>query len=276
MSDLAPASAPAEAHVAVPDPTTPTPAPAPAAEPAKGASATSEQPPASAAEPEATPPEPTEERKPKGRWQERVDQLTARNTSLRAQLEIANRQLQELNRPLQPPDPQNWDATEAHRTRTVYREQRAEEIAQNAQALAQQLAYTRFETFETKLADAADRIKDIETIKHQFYHTVPIGDVAADVLAGSAYAADVTAHLVRNPSLAQRFARMTPTDQVAEIGRLTGMYEARASDPPVRRVTQAPAPPPTIGGGAPSAAKAPEDMSVAEMQALLFGNGRRR
>jgi len=275
MTDLAPAEAPASVQVPIPNSDTPTPAPAPAPEPAKGASAPSEQPPATATEPEAPPQEPNEERKPKGRWQERVDQLTARNTSLRAQLEAANRQLQELNRPLQPPDPQNWDATEAHRTRSVIREQRAEEVQQNAQIIAQQLAQTRFETFETKLADAADRIKDIETVKQQFYSSIPITEFAADVLAESAHAADVTAHLVRNQADAQRFARMNPAQQVAEIGRLSGIYEARASAPQVRRVSQAPAPPPTIGGGAPSAAKSPDDMSVAELQAILYP-GRKR
>lgn len=267
MLDNTPAAAPAEAQVAIPNSNTPTPAPAPAPEPAKGASATSEQPPATATEPEAPPQEPNEERKPKGRWQERVDQLTARNTSLRAQLEAANRQLQELNRPLQPPDPQNWDATEAHRTRSVIREQRAEEVQQNAQIIAQQLAQTRFETFETKLADAADRIKDIETIKQQFYSSIPITEFAADVLAESAHAADVTAHLVRNPADAQRFARMNPAQQVAEIGRLSGIYEARASAPQVRRVSQAPPPPPQIGGGSSPGAPDIEKMSMAQYEA---------
>lgn len=275
MSDQTPAEAPASVQVSIPNSDTPTPAPAPAEEPAKGASATSEQPPAPATEPEAPPQDQNAERKPKGRWQERVDQLTARNTSLRAQLEAATRQLQELNRPLQEPDPQNWDATEAHRLRSIMREERATEVTQNAQQIAHQLAQTRFETFETKLADAADRIKDIDTVRQQFYSSIPITDPAADVLAESAHAADVTAHLVRNPADAQRFARMTPAQQVAEIGRLSGIYEARASAPPVRRVSQAPAPPPTIGGGAPSAAKSPQEMSVAEMQALLYG-GRKR
>lgn len=270
MLDNAPAEAPASVQVPIPNSNTPTPAPAPAPEPAKGASAQSEQPPATATEPEAPPQEPNEERKPKGLWQHRVDTLTARNTALRAQLEAANRQLQELSRPLQPPDPQNWDATEAHRTRSVIREQRAEEVQQNAQIIAHQLAQTRLETFETKLADAADRIKDIETVKQTFYNTVPITEFAADVLAESAHAADVTAHLVRNQADAQRFARMNPAQQVAEIGRLSGIYEARASAPQVRRVSQAPAPPPTIGGGAPSAAKSPDDMSVAELQAILY------
>lgn len=275
MSDQTPAEASASVQVPIPNSDTPTPAPAPAEEPAKGASATSEQPPAPATEPEAPPQDQNAERKPKGRWQERVDQLTARNTSLRAQLEAATRQLQELNRPLQEPDPQNWDATEAHRLRSIMREERATEVTQNAHQIAHQLAQTRLETFETKLADAADRIRDIETVKQQFYSSIPITDPAADVLADSAHAADVTAHLVRNQADAQRFARMTPAQQVAEIGRLSGIYEARASAPPVRRVSQAPAPPPTIGGGAPSAAKSPQEMSVAEMQALLYG-GRKR
>ena len=253
----------------VPDSNTPqTPVPAPAPEPAKDASAPSEQAPATP-EPDADPQKP-DEKKPKGRWSERVDQLTAKNHQLRAQLEIANRQLGELMKPLQAPDPANWEATEQHRLRSIMREERAQDVHQQAQTLQQQAAQTRLETFETKLMDAADRIKDIDQVREKFYQTVPITEFAADVLAESEHAADVTAHLVRNPDLAARFARMHPAQQVAEIGRLSGIYEARASAPPVRRVSQAPAPPPTLGGGAPATARSPEDMSVDQLQALFY------
>lgn len=273
MADTIPVPAEAVAQVPVQNSITPPPSPEPKADAPKpaDASATSEQPKAPT-EPEAPQTEQKSEEKPKSRVQERIDQLTAQRRAAEARAAIAERRLAEVMQPLQAPDPADFDAQNAHQIRSALRSEKAQDLHQEMQVAAQEAFTLRKSTFEAKLDDAAERIPDIASIRDQFYRGVAISEPAADVLASSDKAAEITAFLVRNPAEAQRIASLHPQWQAVEIARLEGRVTPA---PQVRRVSQAPAPPPTIGGGAPSATKAPEDMSVAEMQAVLYG-GRRK
>lgn len=273
MADTIPVPAEAGAQVPVPNSPTPPPSPEPKADAPQpaDASAMSEQPKAPT-EPEAPQtPEQKQDEKPKSRVQERIDQLTAQRRTAEARAQFAERRLAELMQPIHPPDPHDFDAQNAHQIRSAIRQEKAQDLHQEMQVAAQEAFTARRSTYEAKLDDAAERIPDIASIRDTFYRSVAISEPAADVLASSDKAAEITAFLVRNPAEAQRISSLHPQWQAVEIARL----EARvAPAPQVRRVSQAPAPPPTIGGGSPSSAKSPADMSVAEMQAFLYGNRR--
>ncbi len=238
------------------------------------ASATSEQPKAPG-EPEAPqkPEKPKADDKPKSRVQPGADRPAKKHSGARAEVPRTVCRASPRGAACSPstrPDPQ---ATSTRRMRLrsshAIRQERPRTCTRTSAAPAARGSRTRVsDVRDAKLDDAAERIPDIASIRETFYRSVAISEPAADVLASSDKAAEITAFLVRNPAEAQRISSLHPQWQAVEIARL----EARvAQAPQVRRVSQAPAPPPTIGGGSPSSAKSPADMSVAEIQALLYG-----
>lgn len=262
MSDLNPVAAlEPSTQVPIPDTQT-TPSPEPKADAPKpdDASAASEKPKAPT-EPEAPQKPDKDDSKPRRSVQERIDQLTAQRRAAEARAQIAERRLAELQRPLQQPDPSDYDATNAHQIRTAIREERRQDLQQEYMQAAQQAFEVRKATFETKLDAAKERIPDIAEIRDTFYRTVPIGNEAAHVLAESEKAAEITAFLVKNPAEAMRIADLPPQWQAVEIARLEGRV---SQAPPVKRVSQAPEPPPILGGGSPAAARDPADMDMSQ------------
>lgn len=271
MTDLAPAEAPASVQVPIPNSNTPTPSPEPKADAPPSADASASEQPKAPTEPEATQDAKPDERPKGNRVQERIDQLTAQRRAAEARAAIAERRLAELMQPVNPPDPNDYDAHNAHQIETVLRKQKAEDLHAEIQAAARESFVARKSAYEAKIAVAEERIPDIQKSRAVFYQ-MPFSSEAADVVAESPKAAEITHYLANNFDEAERILALPAHKQAIEFARL----EARvAPAPQARRVSQAPAPPPTIGGGAPSAAKSPNDMSVAELQAILYP-GRKR
>ncbi len=238
--------------------------PAPAATPTEAAKPAEQTP--KAAQPEVPKPE-GDDQEPKGRWSQRVSQLTAQKHHLSAQLAAAQQKISELSRPIEAPDPNNYDAHQAHQFRQVLREENRTSAITEVQQLQQQAAVTRAAVFEAKISAAADRIPDIAQAKQSFY-AMPFADAACDVIAESDKAPEITHYLARNVDEAGRIAALPPFMQALEIAKLEGRL---SSAPAVKRVSQAPNPPPTLGGGAPAAAKAPSDMSMDDFAPWLLG-----
>lgn len=247
----------------------PTDTPAPSAEPKADApkpadaSAPSDKPKAPT-EPEAKPDE-----KPKSRFQDRIDRITAEKHAAIARAAAAERRVQELMKPMQAPDPNDFDAQNAHQIRQAIKTERAEDLRQEAENAAQMAFEARRNQYLTRIEDARERIPDIDAVVQTFGQQVAISHFAAETLAESEKAAEITAYLAKNPAEIQRFNAMHPVAQAVEIARLEGRV-ATAAQATMRRVSQAPEPPPTIGGGIPATARSPEDMSVAQLQGILY------
>ena len=94
---------------------------------------------------------------------------------------------------------------------------------------------------------------------------------AAGAMVRSDQSAAILYHLGKNPDFAARVARMTPDQQVMQIGRIEGIVssQAPAPKPQKQKVSNAPPPPTTTTGGT-SRGKDPTDpsMSMDEFVAL--------
>lgn len=248
---------PAASTPALPAPPAPTIETTPAPSAAAPAEQVKTEPGEPAAEPEAGQGE-KDEQKPKSRFQERIDRLTAEKRDAEARARAAEERLTKLQQPLEVPNRElTFDEQEALRVRQVFRQERADDFASEAQESAARAGQARQQMFEAKIEAVADRMPDL---KEKFY-SVPCSQFAADFIAESERAAEIAYFLGSNPQEANRIARLPDTRQAVELARLEGKLQAA---PQVRKTSAAPNPPPMVGGGASPGPKDPADMSAGE------------
>lgn len=252
----APASTPAPAQ-----PTTEQKTPAPsAAEPAEQVQTEPGQP--SADTQDEGQGEDQEKSKPKHRWQDRVDRLTAQKHALTAENEALKAELDRLRKPIQAPIDRelSFEEQEALRLRQVVREERADEIEAEIRLRESRAADVRGQMLKEKVEAAAERIPDIS--EKVFDPTLPITPFAAEFISESDKGAEVAYYLASNRNEASRIAGLPVTQQAVELARLEARLNAA---PQVRKVSQAPTPPPMVGGGQTAPLeKLPSEMSMAE------------
>jgi hypothetical protein len=200
-----------------------------------------------------------DEQKPKSRFQERIDRLTAEKREAEARARAAEERLTKLQQPLEVPKDRDltFDEQENLRVKQAYREARADDVASEAQESAARAAQARQQMFEAKVEAVADRMPDL---KDKFY-SVPCSQFAADFIAESEKAAEIAYFLGSNPHEASRISKLPDTRQAVELARLEARLNAA---PQVRKTSAAPNPPPTVGGGASPGPKDPSTMSMAE------------
>ena len=210
--------------------------------------------------------------KPRSKTQERFDELTrkmreaertAREAVARAQ-ELAKR----LDEKAQKVDPNDFQATEDFRVQKAVATTQIEEATDRAQAQMAEVIRARAESFTAKAEAAIEADPSVVPILQAFKY-VPLSDYAESFIAESVAAVEIAKHLVTNPAEAARIKGMSQGDQGKELARL----EAKLTTPPVRRISQAPTPVPTLGGSRSPAVKDTADMSVAEIAALLNKKG---
>jgi len=228
----------------------------------------------SAKDPAATPEEAakTDEKteKPRSKIQERIDELTRGKREAERRAAQAQADLQRLSARLNERaakiDPNDFTATEEFRVEKAVKVGQIEATYDEASRAAQEAATRRSEVFTAKLEAARERDPSIDQ-KMQAFASVPVTEFGASFIADSPVAVEIAAHLASFPNEAARIARMPAGEQGVELARL----EAKLSAPPVRRISQAPTPVPTLGGSRSPAVKDTADMSVSELSAIIYG-----
>lgn len=252
------ASDPASTPATVPPPPTTEQTPAPSA--AAPDTQDKTEPGQPAADQEAGQGEKDEQQKPKSRFQERIDRLTAEKRAAEARAAAAEARLKKLSAPFEAPEGRelSFEEQEELRLRQVLRRERAEELQQEAQQERASVIERRRQMFEAKVEAVADRMPDLV----QKFAAVPCSDFAADFIAESDRGAEIAYYLGSNPHEANRLASLPDTRQAVELARLEARLNAA---PQVRKISQAPTPPPMVGGGQTAPIeKPPSEMSMAE------------
>lgn len=218
-----------------------------------------EQPVEAEAEAEPAVDEPEEKPKPKSRFQERIDKLTADKYAAEREARALRERLESLeNRKHEPVDPEDYEAVERQRLRQVYDETRREDYSYEAQKAQEQAHVARMELFNAKLEAARDRIPDLDQSLQQFGQ-LPVTEDSAELIAASPFAAEIAHHLGNNPKKAYELSRMPPALQGAEIARLESRFNL-----PQKKVSKAPPPPSKIAANSAPQTKDPREMSAAE------------
>lgn len=244
----------------------------PAASPAPSASATPEPetklesaPAAEGSEPAEPAPKQGEEDKPKRSASGRIAELYAQKRTAEAEAIAARQEAARLRADLDkisqhranPDTP--FEQQEALRLREVVKTERMEQVEADANLKAAVAMQRRADAFAERVDAVRDRLPDFDVVVTP--QTV-ITEYAADLIADSEYGPQIAYHLGKNPAEAMRIAGLPPHLQGREIARI----EASVSVP-IRKVSNAPQPPPRVSGGSSPGAKDPAEMTAAEYSA---------
>jgi hypothetical protein len=272
MTDTATAAA--ETPVAPTVDTSSPPGPAPQETPANGQTPgtgeSNAQPGSGAGDPAATPDGDKGEskEKPKTRFQERIDELTASRREAERRAQAAEQRAAELFKKLQPPGPQaSLEEQDDYRLRKVLNEARAEDLQTEALSAKAEAAQRTYDTFAAKAEAVADRMPGLVD---KFVALPEVTQAMATFVAESDKGAEVAFALANNPQEATRIARLSPLHQGIELARLEGRLSAA---PAIRKLSTAPAPAPTVTGNPSPAGKTSDELSVSEMQAMFKKKG---
>jgi hypothetical protein len=264
MTDTATAAAETPVTAPVSETTSP-PHPAPDASPNDATPGTGEsnaQPGSGAGEPAAAKPDGEQgegEKKGKSRFQERIDDLTAARRDAERRAAAAEARALQLQQQLKPPGPNaSLEEHDDYRVERAVVKARADELQHEAKTAQQEAVQKTFDTFAAKAEAVADRMPGLVD---KFCDLPEVSQAMASFVAESDKGAEVAFHLAQNPNEATRIARLSPVHQGIELARLEGKLSVA---PQIRKVSTAPAPPPTVTGNPSPASRDPHEMSQAE------------
>lgn len=254
MSENSPVAPEAAPSVASPETAAPAEAKAPeATPPAEGANQN---------EPEQSGETSEKPEKPKRPASERISELYGKMKAAVRERDMALAEVERLRRPVVDQhqyESLSYDEQQALQMRQVFRQERAEELAQEARYREQEAARVREEMFQQRMFDAAETIPNIDKVITD--PTLPVSPIGAHIIQESDKGPQMVYWLSQNRDEAARIASLDPISQARELGRI----EARISSAPAaRKVSQAPAPVPRVAGGANAGAKDPSSMSMSE------------
>lgn len=210
-----------------------------------------------------TPEQSSEKERRKASANDRIKQITAQKYDAIARAERAEKKAIELSNQIQ----ELSKSDEYDPVQDMRKAVKAESFEQSKAELveARQAAQSAsVAEFTAKVDIARERLPDIDKALGVF-GMVPLSNAACDVLASSAKAAEIAHYIGLNPNEGHRIARLPAHQQAAEIARL----ESRLTTPEPKRVSSAPKPAPTLGGGVNPIAFDASRGSVADMQGQL-------
>lgn len=216
-----------------------------------------------------------QKRKRRSQRERKIDRLTAENARLLAELSAArpvqaepqtpkqtSEQSGELKRPILK-DFDDYDLYTQALEGYLEKKVASDYQKQVATKTAEEKRKTVAQGWESQLTRAREKFSDFDkAVKVQ----IPITQAMADSLLSSDLGAEVTYHLSKNPSEAERIAKLEhPLAVAREIGRIEARLSAQTEAPkPVTRVAPVPAPiRPVLGGSGPRQ-KTVEEMSNRE------------
>jgi hypothetical protein len=270
MTDTATAAA--ETTIATPVADTSSPHPAPQETPAndgtpgtEGEHALTQSP---AGEPAAAKPlegKQGEQERRKESVQERIDKAVFKQREAERREAAALARAAELERKLQPPPAnaplEEIDRYERRKDLVDWRVDELRSEARDAQSNAVEAAYEKFAARAEAVPDLIERFSD---------PNLPVSKIMGEFVADSEKGAEIAHFLADNPSEAARIKNLSDAQQGVALARLEARFSVA---PPVRKVSTAPTPPPTVAGNPSPAGKSVADMSITDLQAHLKKRG---
>ncbi len=217
---------------------------------------TTEQPAEAAPEGEAEAEQPRDQN---GRFAKRTEKLKSQIDTLVAQKRQAEReylamqaQAAELRKQLQTQpeiDPADFDAQTRHQMRSVLNEEKLSQTEAQARRAAEMAQAATGAILEAQVEELKEHIPDIEKIFAPPEQGGPvISRIMAEGISRAENGALVAHYLMKNPREAARINTLDPVSALVEVG----LIAARIKPSNMKRVSQAPAPVPTVSGGSSS------------------------
>lgn len=202
-------------------------------------------------------------KKPSGA-KEYINRLRGERNAAKREAEAARAELARLQERMSEPaefDEYDYDARQAHTTRQVLDEQRAEDAYARLEQ-AQEAAWSQgVDAFYQSIEANADRFPNLA---NEFNQLQGVTTVMAETLMESDLSAELAHWMVSNPQEVARMATLPPAQQIRHLALQEGRI---AQAPKARKVSQAPPPPPQVTSAASPSQKDPADMSMEEYAA---------
>lgn len=195
--------------------------------------------------------------KDQGRFGRRIQQLTAKNASLRRDLETANARLAQMERSSREPanaDELTYDQREELRLQRALDRRDANRDRDAIREISRETHETRAELFRAKCEAVADRLPENF---YQDFGSLSVTPDMAEFIANSDVAPELAVYLTKNRAEADRLSELTDPRRATraslrEADQLMARMESRLQRAPkVRQATTAPNPGTTLNGGAP-------------------------
>jgi hypothetical protein len=201
--------------------------------------------------------------------QERIDKAVFKQREAERREAAALARAAELERKLQPP-PVNAPLEEIDRyeRRKDLVDWRVDELRSEAREAQSNAVEAAYEKFAARAEAVADRIPDL--IERFSDPNLPVSKIMGEFVADSEKGAEIAHFLAENPNEAARIKSLSDAHQGVALARLEARFNTA---PPVRKVSTAPTPPPTVAGNPSPAGRSVADMSVTDLQAHLKKRG---
>ncbi len=197
---------------------------------------------------------------------ERIEQLNIEKRNAQAQAIAAQQEADQLRQQLQrlaeiqQDENASYEDQELARIQTAVKAERLQEKESEQHSAATRAQQQNVDAFWAKVEGSRDRMPDFDAV----FNDTPVSPYSAELISASDKAPEIAYWLGSNKHEAHRIANLPPHMQGAEIARV----EARLSSAPIaRKVSQAPAPSPTLQGASSPGVKDPSEMSMAEYAA---------
>jgi hypothetical protein len=201
--------------------------------------------------------------------QERIDKAVFKQREAERREAAALARAAELERRLQPP-PANAPLEEFDRyeRRKDLVDWRVDELRSEARDASNNAVEAAYEKFAARAEAVADRIPDL--IERFSDPNLPVSKIMGEFVADSDKGAEIAHFLADNPGEAARIKSLSDAQQGVALARLEARFSVA---PPIRKVSTAPTPPPSIAGNPSSSGRSVDEFSVAEMQSHLKKKG---
>ncbi len=191
-----------------------------------------------------------------GKWKQKEAEVVSKSR----EIERLSAELEQIRST--PSDQLTFEQQEEMRLRSTVKAERLDQAKAGVQDTVRELQRAQFDAFQARVESVREQIPDFDQVVYR--NEVPISDVTTDFLVDSDLGPQVAYWLGKNPADARRIYSLPPHRQGAELARI----EARLSAAPqARKVSNAPAPVPTLGGSPAPAQKSPQEMSMSEYAA---------
>jgi len=211
----------------------------------------------------------------KGRFvpQERVNEITKARREAERRADALERELYQYRQQPVQHQPQSNDKPPSLEDYNFDHSAWAQAMTQHAIAQAEQRVEARFQQqsqrqhqqtieqqFEQRSQEYAKAHPDYEQSVSELSRAVQFHPAVVEAIGLSDKGPELVHHLAQHLDEADRIARMPPHIAAVQLGRI----EAQLSAPKAKPVTNAPNPPPVLGGGKATVNKSPDEMTQAE------------
>ena len=189
---------------------------------------------------------------------DRIQDLSRKAREAEARAVAAEKRIAELTA-ARPKEGDFSDPVEYDRAmlRHAVREGRVDELKVEREGVAKEAEAAKAEIWQARVAVAIEAMPDFAEVAYK----APITDAVASIVADSEKGPEIAYFLGKNPDEAKRISSLSPLAAAREIGRL----EAEMTPKP-RKISNAPPPVDTVGGGASSGNMDPAKMSIEQLR----------